>query len=314
MHMNKRMNIRIAFFTEMDFVGKIPRNHENCRTEFAWMIALDADHYPLTNIPTVSESEFYDLGIAITPKNNPRLVNIDSLKGVCKKVGIMQEGPCWFFQDYDLDNQVHYINNLINCDIIFAHNTQDKKYYEGLVKHSDVRVLQSLMIEDTLSDIPTVERSGIMIGGNMVSWYGGMDSFILARYVTDDIHSPQMGRRQKNESQLGINQLPYLNWRQWMHELNKRKIGIHMMRTHAAGTFALNCAYLGIPCIGYCGLDTQRLLHPDLSVADLDMTSARNLVDRLWNDSEFYSKFANTAKEAYRHYYSEDAFLEKFMN
>ena len=39
-----------------------------------------------------------------------------------------------------------------------------------------------------------------------------------------------------------------------------------MMRTHAAGTFALNCSYLGIPCIGYKGLDTQSTLHPDLSL------------------------------------------------
>ena len=33
----------IAFFTEIPFVGKIPHNHPNMRTEFAWMVALDAD-------------------------------------------------------------------------------------------------------------------------------------------------------------------------------------------------------------------------------------------------------------------------------
>ena len=52
------------------------------------------------------------------------------------------------------------------------------------------------------------------------------------------------------------------------------------MRTHAAGTFALNCAYLGIPCIGYSGLDTQRLCHPDLSIKMADIKAmAESLVN-----------------------------------
>ena len=39
--------MKIAFFTEMGFQGKIPRNHPNMRTEFAWIVALNADHYNL---------------------------------------------------------------------------------------------------------------------------------------------------------------------------------------------------------------------------------------------------------------------------
>ncbi len=37
--------MRIAFLTEIGFEGKVPSNHPNARTEFAWMNALDADHY-----------------------------------------------------------------------------------------------------------------------------------------------------------------------------------------------------------------------------------------------------------------------------
>jgi hypothetical protein len=36
--------MRIAFITEMGFEGKVPSNHSNMRTEFAWMHALNADH------------------------------------------------------------------------------------------------------------------------------------------------------------------------------------------------------------------------------------------------------------------------------
>ena len=300
--------MKVAFFTEMGFRGKVPRTHPNMRTEFAWMVGLGADHYNLNDIP----EQYYQLGIVITPKNSPESVDLSRIKNFCKKVGVMQEGPFWFYQDYPLQNQIHYYNNLVEADIIFAHNEQDRRYYKGLTNHKDVRVLQSLMIPDAIGELPTEERSGIMIGGNMVSWYGGFDSFILASSVTDEIYSPQMGRKQPGESELGITQLPYLQWNEWIKELNKRKLGIHMMRTHAAGTFALNCSYLGLPCVGYKELDTQRILHPNLSVDNGDLESARELVNKLWNDLDFYEENRILTKELYSKHYTEEVFKSKF--
>ena len=301
--------MKIAFFTEMPFNGKVPRTQPNMRTEFAWMVGLDADHFNLNDTPDTTD---YDLGIVITPKNSPEKVNLERLKLFCKKIGVMQEGPFWFYQDYPLANQVNYYNNLIAADIIFAHNEQDRKYYKGLTNHPDVRVLQSLMISDAVGELPTEERGGIMIGGNMVSWYGGFDSFMLASSVTDEIYQPQMGRKQSGESDLGINQLPYLQWNEWVKELNKRKLGIHMMRTHAAGTFALNCSYLGIPCVGYEELDTQRILHPNLSVENGDLETARELVNKLWNDLDFYEENRILTKELYNKHYTEAVFKKNF--
>jgi len=297
--------MKIAFFTEMGFNGKIPRTHPNMRTEFAWMVALNADHYNLQQTP---EKE-YDLGIVINSKNHPEQVDVSRYKTKCKKVGVMQEGPFWYFQDYPLPNQIHYFNNLIEADIIFAHNESDVKYFKGLTDHQDVRVLRSLMIEDPIQNItPPEERTGVMIGGNFKSWYGGFDSFMLAKSITDEIYSPQMGRRQEGEEQLGITQLSYMQWNEWITELSKRKIGIHMMRTHAAGTFALNCSYLGIPCIGYEGLDTQRMLHPELTVEDSDLNSARVLIKKLDTDKEFYILCSQQTQELYNTHYHENNF------
>ena len=91
----------VAFFTEMGFQGKIPRTHENMRTEFAWMVALDADHYNVNSTP----SQQYDLGIVIIPKKNPNF-DLNNLKKFCRKIAVMQEGPHWYFQDYDLHQQI----------------------------------------------------------------------------------------------------------------------------------------------------------------------------------------------------------------
>ena len=87
-----------------------------------------------------------------------------------------------------------------------------------------------------------------------------------------------------------------------------------MMRTHAAGTFALNCSYLGIPCIGYNNLDTQRELHPNLSVKDGDMETARELVKKLWNDLDFYEENRILTQNLYKEKYSEEEWKRKFYN
>jgi len=276
------------------------------RTEFAWMVALEADHYNIHAVPTTQ----YDLGIVIIPKKNPDF-DINKVKQYCKKVAVMQEGPNWYWQDYELAKQVWYFNTLTSADIIFTHNQADKKYYQGLTSHPDVRVMQSLMIEEAIGEVKAVERDGVIIGGNFVSWYGGFDSFMIAQELGNEVWAPSMGRKQEGEDQL-IKHLPYLNWQDWIHTLNNYKYGVHLMRTHAAGTFALNCAYLGIPCIGYKGLDTQEILHPDLTVEVGDLQSAKELALRIRKDEKFYLYCSNVAIESYRENYTEDNFKKKF--
>jgi len=291
--------MEIAFFTEMGFNGKVPRTHENMRTEFAWMVALAADHYNVNQTP----DKKYHLGITIIPKKNPQF-NLDNLRKYCDKVAVMQEGPHWYFQDYTVDKQIEYFNTLTEADIIFVHNESDKLYYQGLTNHPDVRVLQSLMIEDAIGELKDIERDGVMVGGNFVSWYGGFDSYIVASESGMNICAPSMGRKQQGEDQL-FEHLPYMTWKQWIHKLNEFKIGVHLMRTHAAGTFALNCAYLGIPCIGYEGLDTQAKCHPSLTVKLGDLSEAKRLINKLVNDEDFYRACSQEAKGNYIEYFDE---------
>ena len=121
--------MKVAYFTEMGWEGKVDRTtHNNMRTEFAWMSALDADHY---NVHAPKLKQDYDLGIVIVPKSNPE-VNLKPLKQHCDKIAIQQEGPHWYFQDYPLTHQFHFHNHLMEADYIFAHNESDKKYYRGI--------------------------------------------------------------------------------------------------------------------------------------------------------------------------------------
>ena len=299
--------MKIAFFTEGGYQGKVPRNHPNMRTELAWMCALNADHWNINQPPT----QQYDLGVVIIPKKNPQF-NINKLKQYCSKIAVMQEGPNWYWQDYPLPQQIWYFNTIQEADLMFVHNESDKKYYEGLTD-KECKVLPSLMIENSINNLPQIKRKDAIIGGNFCSWYGGFDSYMIAQEADCPIHIPSMGRKIEGEEQMSnLNHLPYMNWVEWIKTLNTFKYGIHMMRTHAAGTFALNCAYLGIPCIGYEGLDTQEKCHPDLTVKLGDLVSAKRLLTQLKMDKDFYHKCSNITKENYIEHYHENKFIDKF--
>ena len=302
--------MEIAFFTEGGWQGKVTRDHTNMRTEMAWMCALNATHYPIDSIHMISYETKFDLGIVIIPKNNPEF-DVSQLKQFCTKVASMQEGPHWYFQDYTLDRQIWFYNTLIEMDFLFVHNEIDKRYFEGLTGKK-CKIMSSLMIEDSVNNLSNDNRSGVMIGGNFCHWYGGFDSYIVAQEFGTGIFVPTMGRKIEGEEQMpGLNHLPYMNWVQWIQELNKRKYGVHLMRTHAAGTFALNCSYLGIPCIGYEGLDTQMVLHPDLTVPVGDITAAKKLAEKLRNDEDFYLYCSKVTRMLYEEHYTEDKFLCK---
>ena len=301
------MQSKVIFFSESNIKGKVPRDFENARTEFGWSIMLDAEWCPLNDIPKVLD---YDLGIVIIPKNNPQ-VDLDFFKEFCKNVAVMQEGPHWYYQDYPVDKQIHYINCLREADWVYCHNESDKKYYYGL-GCKDVRVMRSMMVPEGLdSQITTSQKNGILLGGNFVSWYGGMDSYLVASEVNEQKYGVSMGRKQEQEDQIDdIKYLPYMSWREWINHIGQYKVGVHLMRTHAAGTFSMNMSWHGTPVIGYSGLDTQELLHPQTTVEVGDLVKARQIMKKLYEDEFFYQECSEQTKGLFNKHYSEEAWLK----
>jgi len=314
------MNKKIAFFTEMSGYGKIQRNHANMKTMEAWICALNAQHIPLMSgySPNADSSYSFDLGIVVVPKNwfklgDELLVNYveNIVKKSCKKIAVMQEGPNYYFQDFDVNKQIWYFQILEMADFLLCHNEYDVDYYKGLTG-KNVYQLQSLMITDNIKE--EAKQEAVMIGGNFCSWYGGFDSWMVAREMQVKMYAPSMGRKQKDENDIitEVNYLPYLNWNDWMLFLSQMKYGVHLMRTYAAGTFALNCAYLGIPCIGYENLDTQKKLHFSTTVEEGNIEQAIFLAKELVKNKDFYDECSVKARIDYEKNYSEKIFLEKF--
>jgi hypothetical protein len=166
--------MKIAFLTEMGFIGKVPADHKNMRTEFAWMNALDADHIPLFQYNRVAE---YDFIFIIWPKADvllnaegvkmsdikkklfSQLINTDiigDLKQRNSKVFFVQEGPTWFSNDYNIAEQIYHHNLLNESDAIFCHNEWDAKWYKGLAANTPVYVMPTLMCDELVKGILVV--------------------------------------------------------------------------------------------------------------------------------------------------------------
>lgn len=314
---------KIAFFTELPFEGKVGENFVNMRTEFAWMNALDADHISISNLKQPAQlNRQYDLGVLILPKNISSFVNIDLIhhaRKYCQKVAFMQEGPSNYFQSLPLDHCFWFFSIMQSCDFCLAHNDVDRIYYEGLL-NIDCYINPTLIIDSPISDLPKLspsERSNIILGGNLGNWYGGFNSFVVASsalllpaFKNLEIWAPSMGRMSKEELLVSnLNHLPYSDWSTWMHSLNNFKYAIHLNPNNIGGTFSLNCAYLGIPCIGSEDTNTQRICFPDLSIRPTDLKKANSLLLQLLHDENFYKEQSSKAIELYNSHFSKQVFL-----
>jgi len=327
---------KIAFLTEMGFVGKVPANHPNMRTEFSWMHALDADHYNIHLFASDKNLINYDHIFVIFPKGKTFLSSegsklVDGINPASellrqpiveklkergnKKVHYVQEGPHWWWNDYEVVDQIYFYNFLGSCDSIFTHNSTDVNYYKGLFPNKEIRPIFTLMIEELIKDIVPTKEDKAIIGGNLARWYGGFESYVVASQFEVPIWGQESHAKRNQEPMMeNLTHFPRMVWIDWMKNLSTFKYAVHMMPTVAAGTFALNCAYFGIPCIGNNKVDTQFLCHPALSVDVEDIDAARRLAITLKNDSEFYKNCSEYAKEAYKKHYSQEVWTNRIKN
>jgi hypothetical protein len=134
-----------------------------------------------------------------------------------------------------------------------------------------------------------------------------MDSYLIACNLDGKIYAPAMGRMTDYENYIeDIKYISYSSWNKWMVNLSRVKYAVHMMRTAAAGSFPLNCAYLKIPCVGWNTSDTQRTLFPKLSFEVGDMEGAKKMVKHLATNEQFYQHVTEYAFKIYETNYSID--------
>jgi hypothetical protein len=197
----------------------------------------------------------------------------------------------------------------MEMDLIFCHNDIDLTYYRGLTGKR-CELMPTLMIEDKITPhiVNPDERDGVIIGGNFVWAYGGFDSYVVANETGEEIFAPVTGRMKEEERGLDIHHLDWMSWSDWINNLSRFKYGVQL-GTPSAGTFNLNCAYHGIPCVGYNNVNTQKLCHPSLSVDVGDILRAKVLANKLKSNKEFYNECSKECKENYKSLFGENIYI-----
>lgn len=319
--------MKLAWISELGYKGKLDPKDPNQRVDIVWQIALETNHHNWVEILENPELlEQYDAALFVVPKNNPIFIShIIGLvnKTPCKMI-LVQEGPCWFWQDWSAFFQAQYYSLLKVVDGVFVHGNSDKRYYEAIAGRK-CYILPTMYNPDYLSTISpktTIEGTAI-VGGNSGTWYSGevSASTIRDNPAIKKVLFPTMGRKKEHEDILmgmitnkDIQYLPYQNWTEFIRELGQAQYAIHLMSAAAAGTFNLNCALLGIPCIGNHLTDTQRICFPDLCCEVTDATKAKELLTKLTTDKEFYKEVSEKAKKNAEYFSTKNRVPEVLKN
>ena len=320
------MNIKYST-SEMGFEGYFPVNYPNLRVLETQLLYLEAYHLPIQKIITEGKtykgSLLYNIGkgdfeksyISDLYHNYHNIVSL--LQEKFEGVYIYQDGEIGWWNQVDTRLQAWWYNQLRAASGILVPNSTDVSFYKGLFPDKEIKVIRSVMTDEGLDKTkfkPKENRT--IVTGPLTREYNGFSQLLLAHNLDMPVDIPPMGEsRMPKDSwemapNLGVNYLQYMSWTEWMYNLSRYKVGYMMSAATASGSFALNCAYLGIPCIGDKRADTQSILFPDLAIDVFDNEKALELTLKLKNDLDFYIEVSNKAKRLYKQEFTKEKMLK----
>ena len=320
------MNIKYST-SEMGFEGYFPVNYPNLRVLETQLLYLEAYHLPIQKIldegKTYKGSLLYNIGkggfekpyISDLYHNYHNVVSL--LQEKFEGVYIYQDGEIGWWNQVDTRLQAWWYNQLRAANGILVPNSTDIPFYKGLFPDKEIKVIRSVMTDEGLDKTKfKPQENRTIVTGPLTREYNGFSQVLIAHNADMPIDIPPMGEsRMPKDSwemapNLGINYLNYMSWVDWMYNLSRYKIGYMMSAATASGSFALNCAYLGIPCIGDKRADTQSILFPDLAIDVFDNKKALDLTLKLKKDLDFYIEVSNKAKRLYKKEFTKEKMLK----
>jgi hypothetical protein len=296
------------FVTELPFNGKIETN--NLRTLETWIKVLDAFHINIQSILNSNDSFGGNCWLLI-PKGKEILKFLTStnkdlithLKNKFDNVYCIHEGEIGRWNTFDVKTQIWLYNQFQRSDKIYVSNLEDVKYIKGMFKNKKIGIMRTIMIDDYLDKSKfSLKEDRSIISGPLTEEYWGLSQIIVAKNFECKIDIPPMGQTRmphdsyQMQNALGVEYINYMSWDDWMYNLSKYKYSVMMMYAVAAGSFALNCAYHSIPCVGDRRADTQRILFPDISVDYYDVQKGSEFAKKLKMDSSFYQEVSEKSK------------------
>ena len=313
--------MKIAILSEKTFNGYIPKSFiENLQWDIYLQKVLKAYHisYYCDNFNNINFN-YYDIIIAIPPKNNPDLEHI--FKKISKETTLiaMQEGSKDHWLNLPIKKQMTFINAMNYCAAILCPNEMDTIFYKGIFKcpvYKFTTFTDTLQIESfgNLEHQKKIPKS-MIIGANF-DWRGyGLPAVYAGSGIIKNYGIPTMREDIAKDNDLFVKEMlnsnatlyPYVNQSKWLQILNKYQIAIHLSNESATGQFQIQCACLGIPCVGNKELTMQKYLFPDLSIDSWDIQTANTLIKKLIHDKTYYNY---VVKKAYKNVSNLDTIVE----
>ena len=323
------MNIKYST-SEMGFEGYFPTNYPNLRVLETQLLYLKAYHLPIQKalknnyegdlLYNIGKGGFEKPYILHLYQNHHNVVS--ELKQNFKNVYIYQDGEIGWWNQVDVKLQIWWFNQLRESDGILVPNSTDIPFYKGLFPDKNIKVIRSVMTDEGLDKSKfKLKKNKAIITGPLTPVYNGFSQVLLAHNLgVEGIDVPPMSENSMPKDSwemadnLGVNYLKYMSWVDWMYNLNQYKVGYMLSAATASGSFALNCAYLGIPCIGDKRADTQRILFPDLAINVFDNKKALELTLKLKNDLIFYNEVSTKAQIIYDKEFTKEKMLKILNN
>lgn len=321
------MNLKYAT-SESNLDGKYdPYIFQDMRVWETQLLFLDVHHFPVQKLlsnPTVYDGDLlFNIGKGGFWKPYIKWLYethnncVDNLKKQFPKVYIYQDGEIGWWNREETRLQVWWYNQLATADGIIVPNSTDVDFYKGIFPDSDIRVIRSVMTDEQLDKTKFKSKEDrVILNGPLTTEYSGFPQVVLAHNTGMEIDIPPMSEYLMPKDSwemapnLGVNYLQYMSWNEWMYNLNRYKLGYMLTPAIASASFALNCGYLGIPCIGNNKADVQRILFPDLSIDVFDNKTALELTKKLTHDKVFYNEISTKAKELYKQEFTKEKMIE----
>jgi len=303
--------MKILYLTDLNYFGTISSDYQmGLRPPMSWISALKPFHCPYSRIDEIPYNDF-DITILSCLHENVDVLNInlEKIKNITKKILFQHDSDHRYFYKKNSLSRSYMLNYIIsNVDAVLVHNDLDKQYYQSLFQKPCF--IHEQLIFDTYSylDIPQ-QKSGVILGG-IDDRYGALDGlFLIYNIINEKIYCfgdfepiPEVIKIENTWDYIEYNKI-----------LSKFKIALNLTPMAIGGSFPLQCAMVGVPCVGWDNSHTLKKCFPDLVAPYGDFESLRIILNKLNTEDDFYNKVASQARHIFLKEYNIEEY-KKNMN
>jgi len=246
------------------------------------------------------------------PYYTPAFLNAIKSRIKCPMIGRIQ---------YKLDSYIcnpdRFYNKCLPFLQIYDGLSATDKYEMEMLKHlsgKPVKFIGHTVEMDAIEFKNRKERKAEIVTCQQFTDHNPYAAIILAKnsglqhidFLTQN-HTPQQrDQEQQYYAKLGHANvlIPKSTYHKYLDRLSHCKMAVNMEPNHNGSKFVVDCAMMGVPCIGSNTVSTMQILFPTLAIDPYNMDAAVEYMHRLQNDPVNYSNIIKYAQEKVKFFHA----------